>query len=164
MASSDFPDCRRSFDMLVKGERELSDCITDTKTHGSPCIKVNYDKSLLQSTRPGIFMLQKFTSACSFIYLRTINSFKCCTFKEFAYRAIMGLCISFSSKGLQQEPREKLYSQLAMPGNICHFHIQFTWFPPNPQCVKTGTATDIFVTKRSNLSYISPWKKKYCLL
>lgn len=125
MASSDFPDCRRSFDMLVMGERELSDCITDTKTHGSLCTKINYD-SLLQSTRPGIFMLQKFTSACILIYVRTINSFKCCTSKEFAYRAITGLCISFSSKGLQQEPRKKMYSQLAMPGNICHFHIQFT--------------------------------------
>lgn len=29
--------------------------------------------------------------------------------------------------GLQQEPR-KIYSQLAMPGNICNLQVQFTGF------------------------------------
>lgn len=77
----------------------------------------------------GIFMPQKSTFTCSLVDVRTVNGFDSVilSLKEFAYGAIMGLCISYSSKGLQQEPR-KIYSQLAMPGNICNLHIQFTRF------------------------------------
>lgn len=75
------------------------------------------------------------------------------------------LCISHSSKGLQQEPR-KIYSQLVTPGNICNLFIQFNRFLlpcllPLPSAFKTRNTTDIFIAmKISDLSYISPLKRK----
>lgn len=115
-------------------------------------------------------MPQKSTFTCSLVDVRTIKGFDSIilSLKEFAYGAITGLCISYSSKGLQQEPR-KIYSQLAMPGNICNLYIQFTrsllpcLHPPSASKLEM-LLTFLLLWRHETRVKFSPWNRKCCLL